>query len=344
MKRSMLEGICQRPRKSLAGATYRPQSAGGSLDDFCHLLMDGGGPRSRLHPAAIAREFVDFFGLSAFPRTDEVKTLLERAGIQTVVRRRETGGLRGYHVGTRDGDYCIEIDAKDWEGAHEHTMLHETYEIVRERLADLYPRMGSPQGRAKCRQADRFAASALMQPHWFSMFVEASGFDVVALQGTYGRAYSSLTLRLAEVMRHQPLLAVLYERKEGTDPRRWTATPPPGAFRATVVARTPGFRLRVVRRPLSYLRGLLPRRDAPPAQCSVAERVVLTGRPVYVERVSGYDLWKSDDMTVAARPVTWHGHLAKIAVMAVPYRDRSVLRPQLGHASFERIPHAHQII
>ena len=99
-------------------------------------------------------------------------------------------------------------------------MLHETYEIVRERLADLYPRMGSPQGKAKCRQADRFAASALMQPHWFSMFVEASGFDVVALQGTYGRAYSSLTLRLAEVMGHQPLLAVLYERKEGTDPRR----------------------------------------------------------------------------------------------------------------------------
>ena len=58
-----------------------------------------------------------------------------------------------------------------------------------------------------------------------------------------------------------------------------------------VVARTPGFRLRLQKRPLSCLRGLLPRRGGPPAQGSVVERVVLTGRPVYVERVSGYDLW-----------------------------------------------------
>ena len=71
---------------------------------------------------------------------------------------------------------------------------------------------------------------------------------------------------------------------------------------------------------------------------------MLTGRPVYVERVSGYDLWRVDDVTVAARPVFWHGRLAKVALVAVPYRDRSVLLPQLANASFERISHAHQVI
>ncbi len=145
-------------------------------------------------------------------------------------------------------------------------------------------------------------------------------------------------------MQSQPLLTVLYERKEEGEPRTWEAAPAPEVFRATVVARTPGFRLRTQKRPLSCLRGLLPRRGAPPAPGSVAERVVLTGRPVYVERVSGHDLWRADDVTVAARPVNWHGRLAKVSVTAVPYRDRSILSPQLGHASFERIPQVHQVI
>ena len=182
-----------------------------------------------------------------------------------------------------------------------------------------------------------------MQPTLFGLFAEAAGFDVVALQRMYGRAYSSLAIRLAEVMQHQPLLAVLYERRETGDPCLWPSASGPGSFKATVVARTPGFRLRMQRRPLSRLRGLLPRRGAPPAQGSVAERVALTGRAVYVDRVSGYDLWSDDDLAVAARPVNWHGRLAKIAVVAVPYRDRSVLRPQLGRA-MSRTPHRRVIL
>ena len=315
-----------------------------TLDGFCRHLMNGGSASFKLHPTAIAKEFVDFFGLSPFPDMDEIKTLLEGAGVATVVRSGDTSGLRGYHVGEKHGGYQIVIDESESNATQEHTALHEAYEIVRERLHDLYPHVGAPNGRSKCRQADRFAASTLMQPYWFSLFSEASGFDVVALQRAYGRAYSSLTIRLAEVMRHQPLLAVLYERKEEGVPREWAVDPTPDLFRAKVVARTPGFRLRMRKRPLSYLRGLLPRRGAPPAQGSVAERVALTGRPVYVERVSGYDLWQNDDVTVAARPVNWHGRLAKVAVVAVPYRDRSVLRPQFAHAYFERVPNAHQVL
>ena len=188
------------------------------------------------------------------------------------------------------------------------------------------------------------AAAALMQPRFFALFAETTGLDVMALQRTYGRAYSSLTIRLAEVMRHQPLLAVLYERRGGNDPHMWAERPSPEEFTGTVVARTPGFRLRTVKRPLSTLRGMLPRRGYPPAQYSVAERVILTGEPVYVERVTGYDLWNADDITVAARLVNWHGRLAKIAVVAVPYRDRKVLAPQLSRVSFEHISHAHQVI
>ena len=193
----------------------------GMLDEFCHVLM---AHRSRsLQPTDVAREFVDFFGLSAFPRMEEITALLDTAGVGAAVCSRLPGGIRGVHTGTKNGRYLIEYNVSDWSGAQEHTLLHETYEIVRERLRDLHPEAGFSQGASLCRQADRFAAAALMQPALFGPFAEAVGLDVVALQRRYGRAYSSLTIRLAEVMQHQPLLAVLYERKEEGDPRRWTS-------------------------------------------------------------------------------------------------------------------------
>ncbi len=344
MSSSTLRDFGSRRIYSICGPSVDTHMSGGKLNDFCHRLMNGGAKGGRLQPAAIAKEFVDYFGISTFPRMGEIREKLEAAGIRVEIIGQETGGLRGHHVGTRDGDYHIVLDAADWDGAHEHTLLHEAYEIVRERLRDLYPRIGSPEGKSKCSQADRFAAAALMQPRYFSIFAEVSGFDVVTLHEMYGRAYSSLTIRLAEVMQNQPLLAVLYERTEPGEPRRWSDTPSADLFRAKVVARTPGFKLRIRRNPMRYLRRYLPRRGAPPAQCSVAERVILTGRPTFVERVCGYDLWHADDLTVAARPVFWYGKLARISLVAVPYWDRSVLKPQLAQASFERIPHAHQVL
>lgn len=82
--------------------------------------------------------------------------------------------------------------------------------------------LGPPPGRSMCQQADKFAASALMQPYWFSLIAEASRFNVVAPQRTYGRANSSLSIRLVEVMRHQLFLAVLYDQKEEGDPHEWS--------------------------------------------------------------------------------------------------------------------------
>ncbi len=314
------------------------------LDDFCNTLKAGLTPPEKLLPGEVARRFVGHFGFSPFPRMGEMVRVLKEAGIETVPDADLEKGLRGMHLGTNNGTYVIRYDASETEGTQEHTVFHETYEIIRERLNDLHPEVHRPQGQPLCRQADRFAAATLMQPGFFALFAETTGLDVMALQRTYGRAYSSLTIRLAEVMRHQPLLAVLYERQGHRDPHKWAERPSPEEFTATVVARTPGFRLRTVKRPLSILRGMLPRRGYPPAQYSVAERVILTGEPVYVERVTGYDLWNADDITVAARLVKWHGRLAKIALVAVPYRDRKVLAPQLSRVSFEHISHAHQVI
>ena len=234
------------------------------LDDFCNILKAGRTPLEKLLPGELARRFVGHFGVSPFPRMGEMVRVLKEAGIETVPDANLDKGLRGMHLGTSHGTYVIRYDASETEGTQEHTVFHETYEIIRERLTDLHPEIQRPQGQPLCRQADRFAAAALMQPGFFALFAETTGLDVMALQRTYGRAYSSLTIRLAEVMRNQPLLAVLYERQGHRDPQEWAEHPSPEEFTATVVARTPGFRLRAVKRPLATLRGLLPRRGYPP--------------------------------------------------------------------------------
>lgn len=299
-----------------------------TLDDFCRHLMDGDPPNDRLHPTGAAREFVGFFGLSPFPHMDETESLLKRADIATVVRSHDMGGFRGYHTGTNISSYQIVIDATDGIVAQEHTVLHETYEIVKERLGDLYTDIGVPRGKSMCRQADRFAAAVLMQPYWFTLFATSSGLDVIALQKAYGRAYSSVILRLAEVMRNQPLIAVLYERGEARKPY-FRTTAPVAHFRATVVARTPGFGARHSRA-LCGTRGGVPRWGRPLPPGSLAEDVALTGKPFFVEKEPGLG-----DVAVAARPVFRQGRLERIVVVAVPYNDRSILLRQTADPSFE---------
>ena len=299
-----------------------------TLDDFCRHLVDGEPPNERLHPTGVAREFVGFFGLSPFPHMDETESLLNRAVIATVVRSHDMAGLRGYHTGTNIGSYQIVIDATDGIVAQEHTVLHETYEIIKERLGDLYTDIGVPQGKSMCRQADRFAAAVLMQPYWFSLFATSSGLDIIALQKAYGRAYSSVILRLAEVMRDQPLIAVLYERGEAREPY-FRTTAPVAHFRATVVARTPGFGARHSRA-LCGTKGGMPRWGKPLPPGSLAEGVALTGKPSYVEKETGFG-----DVAVAARPVFRRGRLKRIVVVAVPYNDCAVLMRQTADPSFE---------
>ena len=174
----------------------------------------------------------------------------------------------------------------------------------------------------------RFAAAVLMQPEGFAAFAEASGFDVTALQREYGRAFASVALRLSEVMRDQPLLAVLYERGEREGPL-FRTTAPVAYFRASVVARTPGFGARKSR-VLCGTRGGTLRRGSLIPPGSLAEHVALTGRAAYGEAEPG-----SGDAAIVGKPVFWQGRLVKIVIFAVPYRDRSILAPQLRDPSFD---------
>ena len=188
-----------------------------TLDDFCHRLLDDELFRERLEPERLAAAFTEFFHLSARPTVVELAALLRDAGFGTVSGR-ELDGLKGVHFGAPRGEYDIYYREDLWDGAKAHTVLHEAYEIIHETLWAFHSD-DLPERRV-CREADRFAAAVLMPRDTFTAYALVSGLDVVVLQRVFQCSYASVAMRLAEVMRRQPLVALLYERQDKGGPGR----------------------------------------------------------------------------------------------------------------------------
>ena len=306
-----------------------------TLDDFRETILAKLSCRQRNDAAYIAHLFVRYFRISVRPGFEELIKVLEEAGIASVLGQKLPGGLRGTHFSLDQRHYSIRYSTDQWEGGKNHTVLHETYEIIHEMLSD--QEMEPSPSRKLCWDADYFAASVLMQPAVFAPFAKASGLDIIALRSQFECSYASVTLRLAEVMRNQPLLGVLYQRQEQGNPAEWTEPPDRRQFRATIVTRTPGFGIRDPR-VLCGSRGGMPRKGTTPSPGSIAEWVVLNGKAAYAEVESTRLGARSGDIAIAARPVTWKGQLAKVAVVAVPYQQRGALRPQINNGvAFERL-------
>ena len=284
-----------------------------TLEDFCNGLMADERPLQRLAPEELAAEFAAFFGFSGRPALAELGDKYERAGIGKVSPAPLPDGLRGVHYTRPDGSYAIHYREDQWEGSSEYTVLHEGYEIVYETV--WHRCHNGEKAPNVCPEADRFAAAVLMPPDIFAAYARASGLDVVALHRVFRCAYSTAAIRLAEVLGRQPLLAILYERKEPGDPADWPAPTRLADLRVRVIKRTAGFGA-----PRSRLLGGSPRKGKPLSAGSVAELTARSGRPEYAE---------GDGLAVVATPVLWKGRLAKVIVVAVPREHRRVLEPQL---------------
>ena len=283
-----------------------------TLEGFCRSLLDDGFPRHASDPEHVAGAFLRYFGIRGRPDLEGLEQLLGRAGFGEVTGRHlET--MKGIHYSSPHGGYDIHYRQDLWDGAKEHTVLHEAYEIIHETLSDMASASG-PE-RAVCPEADRFAAAVLMRREVFASFAEASGLDVVALQRMFRCSYASVGLRLAEVVRHRPLMVLLYEHSERGDPAEWTGQ---ADLRAVVARRTQGFG--APRSPtLQGTRGGMPRPGRRPPPGSLAERAAETAEP---------HLGEDGIVSAVAKPVVWKGRLAKVVVVAVPHADRSILLAQ----------------
>ena len=280
-------------------------------EDFCRALLDVD-PCEALDPETLAARFVRCFNVPARPTMEQIKALLKRAGFGEVSGSRHMD-VKGIHYSAPGGGYDIHYRQDLWEGTQDYSVLHETYEIIHETLCDMHS--NSPPDRAVCRQAERFAAAVLMQPRAFEPLALEWGLDVLKLQRAFRCSYAAVTIRLAEVLRQPPLMAVLYERKNRGDPADWAAQPD---LRAKVVQRTRGFGNPVF--PICGYKGGILRRGKPIPDGSLAEQVARYGTDQY-SRLDGY--------AAVARPVIWRGKLAKVVVVAVPDTDAAVLDPQV---------------
>ena len=294
-----------------------------TLDDFCRQIIDDGLSPETIDPRRTANAFVHSFGISIRPSIDELIRLLHEAGVRSVSGTPLPRGMRGIHCVGAEGFYDIRYSDDQWEGAQEHTVLHEAYEIILETVRAM--RGSAPLRWSVCRDADRFAAAVLMQPGPFAAYAAATGLDIVELQRIYRRSYASVALRLTEVMRRQPLITVLYEGRLATP-----GTSDTSGLRASVAASTPGFSAGRSSL-LTGRQGVPPWRGAALPPGSVAESAALTGRPVHAECAG------EQGIALTAKPVLWSGRVAKVVLVAVPHRDRSVLMPQATRGSFERL-------
>ena len=238
-------------------------------EDFCRLLLDDS-PREALDPERLAARFVRYFDVPARPTMDELRSLLKRTGFGEVSGRRHLD-VKGIHYSAPGGGYDIHYREDMWAGTQDYSVVHETYEIIYETLCDMDS--GSPPDRIVCTQAERFAAAVLMQPRAFEPLALEWGLDVLKLQRAFLCSYAAVTIRLAEVLRQPPFMAVLYAREDKSDPAGWTD---PLDLRAKVVRRTRGFGTPATF-PICGERGGLPRRGRPIPPGSLAEQAARYG-------------------------------------------------------------------
>ena len=227
----------------------------------------------------MAAEFAAFFGLSGRPTLAELVELYERAGIGKVSPANLPADLRGIHYPLPGAGRAVHYQEGQWEASSEHTGLHEGYEIVYETM---WLRChGEQLVRKACPEADRFAAAVLMPPETFAAYALASGLHVAALKNVFRCAYSSVTIRLGEVMDRQPLLAVLYERCGGGALRSGRC--PPGWGSAGEGGEADGGHRAAPLSSCERLAGGSPRKGKPLPAGSVPEREARSGEREYAE-------------------------------------------------------------
>ncbi|MDE2861242.1 MAG: ImmA/IrrE family metallo-endopeptidase [Chloroflexota bacterium] len=282
----------------------------GTREDFCRTLLDDH-PREALDPESLAARFVRYFDVPARPTMEELKALLKRAGFGEVSGSRHMDA-KGIHYSAPGGGYDIHYREDLWAGTQDYSVIHETYEIIYETLCDM--ESGSPPDRRVCRQAERFAAAVLMQPRAFAPVAVEWGLDVLRLQQAFQCSYAAVAIRLAEVLRHPPLMVVLYAKEDGRGPEELT-----GDLRVKVARRTRGFGT-PSDFPICGERGGIPRSGRPIPPGSLAEQAARYGTARYAQD-GGY--------AALARPVIRSGMLTRVVVVAVPDGFASVLGPQM---------------
>ncbi len=157
------------------------------LDTFVNSLI----PETNLSPTAIARKFSLFHQLSSPPSYPSIISACSAfVGDLQIENLPDT--MRGFHFIYND-HIQITLRERERTGAIAHTLLHELFEIIIERLND----KKTPPYALTQYKANLFAASVLMPKEVFFEFSLDSDLDFMAIRDKYLHlSCLSLLLRL----------------------------------------------------------------------------------------------------------------------------------------------------
>jgi len=295
------------------------RSSGTGLRSFCERFIVRFGKEAFHEPEVLATEFRQYFGINGVPRLFYLKQLaLNDLGIYEIGPQRAIGGKRGWFF-KYGNNIELQYKVDDWDGSKEFTIAHEIREIMGVVMKDIYPEFVDVEGEELESEAEAFAAAFLMDKDEFYADMVACGFDPIWLHEKYHKSYIAIVSRMATIL--QPMKgcfwASVYEFDENA---------PQGFVVARCFHRSPKYIPRVRYRVPNFL---FPKRGQLVPLKSNLEIASVQRRPVYVQQLKGLDFWEKYCLSVIIRPVLWGGKVAKLIVVAVPYRDSDKFQKQV---------------
>ena len=328
---------------------------------FCRLMLEKYGHPSAIEDGVLAREFAGNFLLSSRPTLLEFRQLCNRLGIEMEARRLPAEIGAHHYLDRSLGKYRLEYELEQWVGTAEFKVAHDLYEIVEETFERVCPGYKAPRNpvllTCMAPHANKFAAALVMDEELMRRALVETGFDVIELHHRFCKAYSAVAIRAVDVLKatetNIQVLIAIYERSEPErDPSAW-GTGTRGNFRANYVIYTPGVRISRKRWRIDsprYPRHALPRTGDDVVPGGLVDQVICFSKPVYVERVWGFDLWGFNDLVVLGVPVYWHLSrisgtvLAKVILTVMPYEQADLLTPQLRRLQPATMPERFQFV
>lgn len=271
--------------------------------------------------------------------------------------------FKAFHqLSHQSGRYELTYPEEQWTGTSEFHIAHDLYEILQEIFEALYPEYIAPRHPQKptcmAPRANTFAAALVMNEEVMFNAIFKTGFDVVGLRHHFNKAYIAVAKRVIDVLRdrddpHPEVLFAVYEPKISQNEDKLEDPFLPELFQAKWVGHTEGIlvspKRSTIRAP-RYPRHLLPGFGDHVLPGSIVDTVIKSGRPVYLERITGFDLWGDNDLTCLTVPVIWRPQnglgpvVAKVIEVIMPYIQAHLLAPQLNKLSSDRIPERYQFI
>ena len=290
-------------------------TAPGRLSDFCRYALAYEEGQYADDPVRLGVIFREYAGISRTPTLEKTVKMVRSLSIKIeAVPYLNTGGTNM----TANGYWYIHYSAKDRPATQKFDILHELFEVIHKNLNLFNSNCSLLREPYLSRYADRFAASALIPPHFFLGRVADTGCDLVKLSEDLELSHQCLLIALGQHFVDIPFIGVLYDYH------------PDGAisdnkkienFVATVVVKTGRARR------IKELCGLqaVPARNSHPQIGSLVCAAVNGGHPV---------LWRSthieDSPAVLVRPLLSVGREPyRVILLAIPNEESGMISSQV---------------